>query len=153
MLPLEFHTEVFDDKGVDRVEFRFDGMHVVTDYDAPFECFLSPAFMGINADMYFDAGHTMIAEAFDEGGNNALEGYFWTETPRCREMELTVELGESTYLYTPEESLDDYVLSVDIPDANRNGSCGAGDASSDNSFGSGLGHLVFKGSQRCCYWH
>ncbi len=114
LFPLRFDMEAEDDDAVDRVVFSYDGVPFMADYDAPYRCYILPDDLNIDYASYFDASHTLAANVFDRNGNAKPVSTIWTEGFRCPEMELEIELGLSTYVYTPEESISDYSGEVQI---------------------------------------
>ncbi len=114
MLPAEFRADAEDNEDVDRVVFSIDGKQFLIDYDAPFGGYMSPGYLGINHDKYVGREHTVLAEVYDSSSNMTPVQHSWATIPSCREMELAVELGTSTYLYTPEDTIDDHECTVRI---------------------------------------
>ncbi|MCK4999682.1 MAG: hypothetical protein KAS23_09110, partial [Anaerohalosphaera sp.] len=114
LFPLRFDVEAEDNFGLDRVAFSFDGQHFMTDYDAPFNCYVNPADVGLSYESYFGLNHTVLAEVYDQSENLAAVQTAWAEMPRCPEMELVVELGESTRVYTPHENINNYRGQIQI---------------------------------------
>jgi hypothetical protein len=108
LFPLRFDIEATDNTEVDRVKFSLDGIHFMTDYDPPFRGYLDPSLLGLSADAYFGIAHTMQANAYDLSDNMVSSALAWEEITRCSEMELEIDLGTSTRIYTPEEGVSMY---------------------------------------------
>ncbi len=108
LFPLRFDMDADDDIGLDRAEFSFDGMHFMTDYDPPFTCYVLPEELGITYASYFGLDHAVMAKVYDLSDNMTAVTTVWGELPRCPEMELEIELGTSTRIYTPDASISNY---------------------------------------------
>ena len=105
LFPLQFDIEATDNTEVDRVNFSLDGVHFMTDYDPPFRGYLDPSLVGLSAASYFGMAHTLQANAYDLNDNMAMASLVWQELSQCDEMELEIELGTSTRIYTPDEGI------------------------------------------------
>ena len=66
-LPMEFTVDALDDVGVHKVEFSFDGIAAMMDYDAPYQLYLDPVQLGLSRPEFFGE-HVIEATAFDLGG-------------------------------------------------------------------------------------
>ena len=108
LFPLRFDMEAEDDNEMDRVEFSYDGAHFMTDYDAPYSCYVLPDELDITFASFFGQNHSVLAEAYDQSDNLTTINEVWAELPRCVEMELEVHLCTSTTVYTPDEEIHDY---------------------------------------------
>jgi hypothetical protein len=105
LFPLRFDADASDNDEVDRVKFMLDGQLVMTDYDPPFVCYLDPERIGLSPETYFGLDHTMMAQAWDRSSNTASNTVAWGERPRCAEMELEIDLGTMTTIYTPDAGI------------------------------------------------
>lgn len=114
LFPLRFDMEADDDTGLDRAEFSYDGIHFMTDYDPPFSCYVLPEDTGITYARYFGLNHVVLAEVYDYSENMTAVTTAWTEAMRCPEMELEIELGTSTRIYTPDAVIYDYIDDFEI---------------------------------------
>ena len=114
LFPLRFDMEAEDDDEIDRVAFSFDGVPFMTDFDAPYRCYILPDDLNLDYASYFAASHTLAAAIFDRNDNQTLVAADWDEAFRCPEMELVVDLGLSTYVYTPDAGISDYSGEVEI---------------------------------------
>ena len=114
LFPLRFAVAAQDNAEVDRVAFSYDGTHFMTDYDPPFSCYLLPDELGITHKSYFGLNHAILAEVYDRSDNLTVMTAAWAERPRCEEMELEIELGTSTRIYTPEEAIYGYSGEIQI---------------------------------------
>ncbi len=114
LFPLRFEVAAQDDGGVDRVAFSYDGTHFMTDYDPPFRAYLLPGELGLTHASYFGLDHAVLAEVYDLSDNLRTTTAAWAERPRCAEMELEIELGASTRIYTPEEAIYAYAGEIRI---------------------------------------
>jgi hypothetical protein len=113
-LPYLFFTEVLDNMSIDRVEFYLNGVHIGTDYDAPYFWLLSPTFLGFDYPTYFGRMHNFQVLAFDLAGNNVGTGYMLAEVSTCRQVHLTFETSGSAYVQTEHDSVPDHEIVLHI---------------------------------------
>lgn len=95
-LPLQFTADALDNVGVDRVEFSFDGARAMTDYDAPYDCYLDPVDLGLSRTDFFDK-HEIRATAFDPWGLSNQMVVNPTLTGFCYEGQLELRLSEDIF--------------------------------------------------------
>jgi hypothetical protein len=96
-LPLHFRAPADDNEGVDRVEFMFNGLRVMTAYDEPFECYFDPSFLQMTHQAYFGTNHEFTAAAYDSANNRMQAIFNYGELPTCMDTHLSIELTGGNY--------------------------------------------------------
>ena len=116
--PLPFMAELEDKTIVERVEFFLDGMHVETDYSAPYECLFNPFYLGMEANE-LPGNHTVMAEAYHRDDRTGMMAAAW-EYAGCLSEMIDLELqyprfGHTIYTDTnvaPAEDVDLIVYAI-----------------------------------------
>jgi hypothetical protein len=119
--PLPFRVDLEDKSLVERVEFFFDGMHVETDYSAPYECLFNPFYLGMEVDE-LPGNHTVLAEAYNRDDRTGMMAAGW-EYGGCLSEMTDLELQyphNGHWIYTdtdvaPAEDVDLIVYAVRWP--------------------------------------
>jgi hypothetical protein len=119
--PLPFMADLEDNSLVERVEFFLDGMHVETDYSAPYECLFNPFYLGMEINELF-GNHTVLAEAYNRDDRSGTMAAAWDYGGCLSEMtELELQYPHNGHrIYTdndvaPAEDVDLIVYAVRWP--------------------------------------
>jgi hypothetical protein len=119
--PLPFMADLEDKTGVERVEFFFDGMHVETDYSAPYECLFNPFYLEMEVNE-LPGNHTVQAAAYHRDDRTGTMAAAW-DYAGCMDEMTDLELqypdrGHRIYTDTdvaPPEDVDLIVYAVRWP--------------------------------------